>query len=64
MPDDFFVGGLIDFCGVKITHLENESMSPEKEPFQKNRIVFQPAFFRGELLVFGGVHWAVAKTLV
>ncbi len=33
---------------------ENEQMSPRKEPFQKERIVFQP-HFRGELLVFGSV---------
>ena len=26
---------------------ENERMSPEKGPFQKERIVFQPAFFSG-----------------
>ena len=29
-------------------------MSAEKGTFQKERLVFQPSFFRGELLVFGG----------
>ena len=27
----------------------------EKSPSQKERIVFQPSFFMGKLLVFGGV---------
>ena len=32
------------------------NMSPEKEPFQKERIVFQPSFFRGVMLVSGRVY--------
>ena len=35
------------------------NMSPKKGPFQKERIVFQPLFFRGEPLVFGGVFFSL-----
>ena len=32
------------------------NIAPENLPSQKERIVFQPSFFRGELLNFGGVE--------
>ena len=35
------------------------NMSPKKGPFQKERIVFQPLFFRGEPLVLGGVFFSL-----
>ena len=35
--------------------LPNTNMSPKKGPFQKERIVFQPLFFKGHSLVFRGV---------
>ena len=38
------------------TPLENERMSHEKGPSQKERIVFQPAFFRG-YVSFAGSNW-------
>ena len=31
------------------------NIAPENWPSQKERLVFQPSFFRGELLNFGGV---------
>ena len=34
---------------------ENEQISPEKGPFQKKRLVYQPILFRGYSLVFEGV---------
>ena len=35
-------------------HTRKPNMSSKKGPFQKERIVFQPSFFRGHSLVFGG----------
>ena len=35
---------------------ENEGMSRENGPFQKERLVFQLSCFRGEVLVFWGGH--------
>ena len=32
------------------------NIAPENVPSQKERIVFQPSFFKGELLNFGGVR--------
>ena len=34
---------------LKATHIENERMSPEKGPFERERVVFQPPFFRGHV---------------
>ena len=36
-------------------HLRNLKCPLKKEPFQKERFVFQPSIFRGELLVLGRV---------
>ena len=33
------------------------NMSPKKGPNFKRKVVFQPSFFGGELLVFGGVNY-------
>ena len=33
----------------KQTHIENERMSPEKGPFERERVVFQASFFRGHV---------------
>ncbi len=33
---------------------EKVQMSRSKGPFQKEKLVFQASFFRGEVLVFGG----------
>ena len=30
------------------------NIAPENKPSKKQRIIFQPSFFRGELLNFGG----------
>ncbi len=40
----------------RFVHLtpKKTKMSPKKGPFQKEMIVFQPSFLRGELLIFGG----------
>ena len=41
---------------------ENWRMSPEKGPFQKERLVFQPSFVRGALLVLGRANWIPFKS--
>jgi len=48
--------GMIFFWRTGNASPENEEISPEKGPFQKERLVFQLSFFRGYLLVFGGVQ--------
>ena len=37
----------------------NVTLTPEKLPSQKERIVFQSSIFRGELLNFGGVWHSI-----
>jgi len=37
-------------------------MSDKKGPFQKERLVFQSLFFRGELIVFGGSSFDLGVT--
>ncbi len=37
--------------------LPKTNMSPKRGPFQKEKIVFQPLFFRGKLLSFQGRKW-------
>ena len=38
------------------------NIAPKNIPSQKERIVFQPAFFRGELLNFGSVVITLPET--
>ena len=45
-------GGCIGICDFP----EVEQLVPEKLPSQKDRMIFQPSFFRGELLNFKGVN--------
>ena len=41
------LGGVCFFLGLnKVYTTENEGMLPEKGPFQKKRVVFQPSFFQ------------------
>lgn len=42
------------FFGVKITPLKMKECCPRKEPFHKERMVFQAALFGGELLEYIG----------
>ena len=47
---------LVLFGGKKKHHTPWKfNTAPEILPFQKERIIFQPLFFRGELLNFGSV---------
>ena len=43
--------------GAKATPPENYRRSPKKEPFQKDRIVFQALFFRGRVSFRDEIHW-------
>ena len=66
LPEDILSEKFPDlFIWMQIWHSWSlTAKAPEKLPFQQERIVFQPSFFRGELLNFGDfIDWHLRATL-
>ena len=56
----YLIWKMLDFDIPIITFIyppQNYTIAPKNRPGPKNNFIFQPPFFRGELLVFGGAAW-------